>query len=297
MRTPGEMIELILRIAEEDERIRAVTLGGSRADKDCPADVYQDFDVAFYVEDVAPFWDNMEWITEKFGTPSLLQKPESMELIPPDRDGNYFYLMLFPDGNRIDLNVTPEKYEDDGEPMLLLLDKDGTFPRIEIAEDFWYVKRPTGKLFADCCNEFHWCLNNVAKGIARDELPYAMEMMNRPVRDMLMLMLKWYVGAGRNFRVNPGKCGKYLKKYLPESMYERLKATYSGADCGGMWRAAFEMLYLFGDAAREVAAALGFSYDEREEKGIEAYMKQVKDGLLRPEGRQETERKGREKTE
>ncbi len=298
MRTPEEMMELILQVAKEDDRIRAVTLGGSRANPDCPADVYQDFDVAFYVEDVAPFWDNPAWIAEKFGTPSLLQRPESMELIPPDRDGNYFYLMIFPDGNRIDLNVTPEHYEDDGEPMLLLLDKDGTFPKIAVAKDHWYVKRPTGKLFADCCNEFHWCLNNVAKGIARDELPYAMEMMNRPVRDMLILMLEWHVGVDWDFQVSPGKCGKYLKKYLPEPMYERLKATYSGAEYGSMWRAAFETLYLFGDAARRVAAALGFPYDEQEEKGIEEYMKLVKDGRLCPEGQgQETERKGREKTE
>ena len=83
MRTPEEMIDLVLSIAKEDERIRAVTMGGSRANADCPVDVYQDFDIAFYVDDVTPFWDNVEWIKEKFGMPSLMHKPESMELIPP----------------------------------------------------------------------------------------------------------------------------------------------------------------------------------------------------------------------
>lgn len=281
MRTPEEMIGLVLSIAKEDERIRAVTMGGSRANKDCPADVYQDFDIAFYVDDVTPFWDNVEWIKEKFGMPSLMHKPESMELISPDKDGNYWYLMIFPDGNRIDLNVTPEKYFDDGEPMLLLLDKDGTFPNIQIAEDFWYVKKPSAHIFADCCSEFHWCLNNVAKGIARDELPYAMEMMNHYVRDMLIIMLEWYVGTNHDFKVSPGKCGKYFKKYLPENIYERYKATYSNADYGNMWKAAFDMLYLFGDVARTVAAKLEFTYDESEEKGIENYMKQVKGDLLK----------------
>lgn len=281
MRTPEEMIDLILSIAKEDERIRAVTMGGSRANKDCPADVYQDFDIAFFVNDTAPFWDNMEWIEEKFGMPSLIQKPESMELIPPDNDGNYFYLMIFPDGNRIDLNITPEKYRDDGEPMILLLDKDGTFPKIQIAEDYWYVKRPTQKNFADCCNEFHWCLNNVAKGIARDELSYAMKMQNHYVRDMLILMLEWYVGVNYDFKVSSGKYGKYLKKYLPKNIYERFRNTYSDADYGNMWKAAFETLYLFGDAARLVAAKLEFTYDESEEKGIDDYMKLVKEDLLK----------------
>lgn len=213
--------------------------------------------------------------------PSLMQKPESMKLIPLDNDSNYVYLMIFPDGNRIDLNITPEKYLDDGGPMLLLLDKDETFPNIQIAEDFWYVKKTSAHMFADCCSDFHWCLNNLAKGIARDELSYAMEMMNHYVRDMLILMLKWYVGINHDFKVSPGKCGKYLKKYLPEDIYEKFKVTYSDADYSNMWRAAFDMLYLFGDVARIVAAKLEFTYDESEEKGIEDYMKQVKGDLLK----------------
>ena len=67
MRTPEKMYELILQIANEDERIRAVTLAGSRANRDCPSDIYQDFDITYYVNDVQPFWDNEKWIEEKFG--------------------------------------------------------------------------------------------------------------------------------------------------------------------------------------------------------------------------------------
>ena len=282
MRTPEEMFDLILSVAKEDERIRAVTMAGSRANKDCPVDVYQDFDIAFFVKDVAPFWDNEEWIAEKFGKPSLLQKPESMELIPPDNDGNYMYLMIFPDGNRIDLQFTSWPYDDDGEPMILLLDKDGTFPKIQIAEDHWYIKRPTAKQFADCCNEFHWCLNNVAKGIAREEVAYVMMMLGF-VREMLIMMLEWYAGMNHDFKISTGKCGKYFKKYLPETIYERFKDTYPNAETDSMWKATFEMLYLFGDVAREVAAKLEFTYDDLEEQGIENYMKQVKDGELKYE--------------
>lgn len=280
MRTPQEILSMVLKIAQEDERIRAVTMGGSRANRDCPEDIYQDFDIEFHVKDVKPFWDNMKWIEEKFGKPSLIQKPESMKLIPPDNNGNYIYLMIFPDGNRIDLNVTSEQYESDGEPMRLLLDKDGTFPEIYIADDYWYTERPGEKRFQDCCNECHWCLNNVAKGIARDELSYAMEMQDDCVRNMLILMLQWYVGTDYDFKVSTGKCGKYLKKYLPPEIYGRFKKTYTNADTENMWKAAFETLYLFGDVARIVAKRLEFTYDKEEEKGIENYMKQVRDNLL-----------------
>lgn len=280
MRKPERIISLILHVAEEDQHIRAVLLTGSRANPDCPVDIYQDFDICFFVDDVKPYWDNEQWIEEKFGKPSLLQKPESMGLVPPDNNGNYVYLMLFPDGNRIDLQITSSVYNNDGESAKLLLDKDGTFPVIEVKKDYWYIEKPDQKAFSDCCNEFHWCLNNVAKGIARDELPYVMEMLNNCVRDMLVLMLEWYIGANNNFSVSAGKNGKYFKKLLPEEIYQRYAATYPDAVYGHIWQAAFGMLSLFGDVAGKVAEKLMFTYDRTEEKGIENYMDQVKNNIL-----------------
>ncbi len=96
-------------------------------------------------------------------------------------------------------------------------------------------------------------------------------------------MLEWYIGAEHDFEVSAGKMGKYFKKYLPEDLYQRFRATYTDAEPENIWNAAFSMLYLFGDAARAVAANLGFSYDVQEEKGIEQYMTQVKEGLLQYE--------------
>lgn len=281
MRTPDEMMELIGKIARDDDNIRAVLLTGSRADPDCAPDTYQDFDIVYFVRDVRPYWDNMAWLEGRFGKPSLLQKPESMRLIAPEQTGSYVYLMLFPDGNRIDLTITAKPYAHSGEPAVLLLDKDGNFPKIEIQRDFWHVRKPDGKRFSDCCNEFHWCLNNAAKGIARDELSYAMEQLNHYVRDMLLLMLEWYAVVNHGFSVSVGKNGKYLKKLLPADVYQSWRKTYSDADGAHMWAAAFEMLALFGRAARRVAEALSVPYDEAEEAGIARYMEQVKSGDLK----------------
>ena len=47
-----------------------------------------------------------------------------------------------------------------------------------------------------------------------------------------------------------------------------------------MWNGAFKSLYLFGEVARTVAAKLDFTYNEAEEKAIENYMNQVKNGEL-----------------
>lgn len=287
MRTSDEMISLILSVAEKDDRIRAVGMGGSRANPECPPDAFQDFDITYFVDDVSPFWDNDRWIKENFGTPSLMQKPESMHLISPDDNGTFVYLMLFPDGNRIDLcikDVDFELFEFESEPMIVLLDKDSRFEGWNENLDrgkYWHIKEPTDEMFANCCNEFHWCMNNVAKGIARDEVNYAMKMLNHYVRDMLTLMLEWYVGAANDFNVSAGKEGKWFKHYLPPELYESLLATFSTAETEAMWNAAFEMLRLFETAALFVAEKLNFIYDVMEKKGITDYMKKVRAGKIK----------------
>ena len=277
MRSPEEMLALIVGVAEKDERIRAVLLGGSRTDPDTEPDRYQDFDAVYFVRDVTPFWDNEAWIEEQFGKPALLQKPESMRLTPPDGDGNYAYLMLFPDGNRIDLQITADPYADDGEPVRLLLDKDGVFPELKPKREYWFVERPDQKLFSDCANEFFWCLQNVAKGLARNEISYAMDMRDRVVRDMLIKMISWRIGAERGFRVSVGKHGKRFRKLLPPEEYRAFLETYSSAELRDAWNATEKMLAFFSREARLVASSLGFVYPEKEEKAAREYFLAVRD--------------------
>ena len=46
------------------------------------------------------------------------------------------------------------------------------------------------------------------------------------VRDMLILMLDWYVGTNYDFKVSTGKTGKYLKKYLPKDIEIKTHEDY-----------------------------------------------------------------------
>lgn len=280
MRSEREMLELIINTAKEDERIRGVIMLGSRADVHAPRDIYQDYDIVYLVEDVAPFRNNTEWLEEKFGRISLLQTPEIMSLIPPDNDGSFVFLTIFEDGNRIDLEITSDPYVDDGEPAVVLLDKTEELSEIKPREDFWFIKPPVEKLFHDCCNEFHWCLNNVAKGIARDELPYVQEMFNHYVRDSLNMMTDWYIGAENDFKVSAGKMGKYYKKYLPAELYEMYAATYSDSDYENIWNAVFTACALFRRLAESVAEKFGYTYNMTEDENIIDYMNKVKNKSL-----------------
>ena len=274
MRTETEMFDLILGVAKEDERIRAVIMMGSRANRDCPKDRYQDYDICYYVTDAKPFFNNMDWIKEKFGIPSVVQLPEIMvhPLLPPDNDGHFTYLMIFEDGNRIDLSIEFKPYVDNGEPAIVLLDKDNSIPPLKVNKSFYYVKPPREKIYADVCNEFWWCLNNVAKGIARDELPYVMEMFNHYVRDMLNQMVDWYIGITYDFNVSLGKMCKYYKRYLPKDIYEQYSRTYSDGDYENIWTAVFAACKLFRKLAKEVAGHIGYTYNQIEDDNMMKYI-------------------------
>lgn len=280
-RTEREMLDLIINTAKEDDRILAVMMNGSRADVHVTKDIYQDYDIVYFVDDIAPFWNNTAWLEEKFGKIAVLQTPETSTLMPPANDGDFVFLTIFEDGNRIDLSITSNPYIDDGEPAIVLLDKTGELSGIKPREDFWFVKPPTEKLFRDCCNEFWWCLNNVAKGIARDELPYAMEMFNHYVRDMLNQMTDWYIGAAHDFKVSAGKMGKNYKRYLPEELYKQYAATYSDSDYEHLWTAVFTGCKLFRTMANGVSERFGYTYNVSEDENMTDYMLKVKEGRLK----------------
>lgn len=280
MRSEQEMYGLILGFAEADQRVRAVLLNGSRANPNAPRDQYQDYDIVYVVRDFLSFQADEGWL-DRFGERLILQKPEAMR--DPCGDGSFNWMMLFTDGNRLDLTLLPVE-----KPALLaqdsltvaLLDKDGLLPAYPPASDRDYlVKPPDALYYRSCCNNFFWCLQNVAKGIARDELPYAMEMYHTVVLRELHDMLSWYIGVDTGFQVSAGKMGKYFKRYLPEDLYRRYLAVYSGADPLSFWAAIDSAAGLFHLAAAAVGASLGYPYRQDEEDGIRAYLRMLRSGV------------------
>ena len=277
MRSEKEMMDLILRVAREDERIRAVYMGGSRNDPNAPRDMYQDYDIVYIVRNIASFTADHSWINV-FGPRLMLQMPEAMR--DPEGLGNFNYLMLFEDGNRIDLRLfpieKPELIENDSLNRTLL-DKDGILLAFPEPDDSSYWVTPPSELFyTSCCNNFWWCMQNAAKGIARDERPYAMEMYNGIVRAELNDMASWYIGCTHNFAVSSGKMGKYFKRWLPEELYRQYLDTYSDSEPENLWRAVFAACDLFSRLAVHVAECLGYVYNRQDEENMRTYLGWVK---------------------
>ncbi|AKG33338.1 aminoglycoside 6-adenylyltransferase [Paenibacillus durus] len=284
MRSEQEMFDLILGIAQKDERIRAVYMNGSRTNSNAPKDIFQDYDIVYIVTETASFINNEQWTT-MFGDMLMMQEPDKNDQstgIDMDFSRSYGYLMLFTDGNRIDLHIETKesmltRYVSD-KLTLPLLDKDNCLPIIPPPTDIdYHVQKPTEPLFMGCCNDFWWCLQNVAKGIWRDELPYAKQMFECVIRRRLDEMISWWVGTNYDFQVSIGKMGKYMKKYLPESYWDMYKETYSDSNDHHMWNSVFTACELFRILAKEVAEHFQYTYEIKDDVNMTNYLRRVRE--------------------
>lgn len=283
MRTEKEMYDLILAIAQKDERIRAVYMNGSRTNTKAPKDIFQDYDIVYVVTETASFINDADW-TSNFGDLLMIQEPDKNDQLvgmPVDNEKSYGYLMLFQDGNRIDLHIETEEamlvnYLQD-KLAIPLLDKESILPAIPDPTnmDYW-VKRPTDALYFSCCNDFWWCLQNVGKGIWRDELPYAKQMFELVIRGRLDEMISWWIGMHHDFKVSAGKMGKYFKNYLPSSYWQMYKETYSDQNFENFWRSIFVTCELFRELAQDVAKSLNFKYPINDDRNMTKYLMHVR---------------------
>lgn len=277
------MMGTILDFARNDERIRAVYMNGSRTNPNVPKDIFQDYDIVYVVTETTPFIEEQSWI-KHFGEILMMQEPDKNDFGDEDvRDQNHYYafLMLFTDGNRIDLTLQSreamlEVYGTDS-LTIPLLDKDGMLPTIPPSSDInYHVKPPTEADYYSYTNDFWWCLQNVAKGIWRDELPFVKQMFEHPIRESLDQVVCWWIGMHHDFQVSPGKSGKYFKNYLPEKYWNMYKKSYTDANNENMWESVFITCDLFRMLAQEVADQLNFTYPMEDDLNMTKYLKQVR---------------------
>jgi aminoglycoside 6-adenylyltransferase len=281
MRTDQEIKKLILDKATLDDRIRAVLLNGSRADKNVPTDQFQDFDIVFVVTEIESFTKNHSWINY-FGETIISQLPDEMTFganleNDAERRSSFSYLMLFKDGNRIDLTlVSLYKVRTDFRAdslTIIWLDKDKLFSNISEATNIdYYIQKPTEKEFLDTCNEFWWVSTYVCKGLLRNEIIYARKMCETFVRPMFMKVIEWYIGTETDFSVSIGNGGKYLKKYLPEPLYRKIVSTYADHQIENNWGSLFTMAEIFEQLSSIVAQRLKYKINEDEARNTKSFL-------------------------
>lgn len=284
MRFQTEMMDLILRVAKDDDRIRAVYINGSRANPNAPKDIFRDYDVVYVVTETGSFLKDKGWI-DVFGERIIMQEPDKLDKMQGrnvDLSKCYGYLMQFSDGNRIDLHIetldhTLENFGADS-LTVTLLDKEGVLPKLAPASDknYW-VEKPSFARYYSRCNNFWWVAPYCAKGLWRKEILYTIDSLNYYVRDDLLLMLSWYICIDKGFEFSLGKSRKYLKDYLNPDIWNRLMMTFNLSDYDCAWNALITTCELFDEIAPDVGEAFGFKYNKEEATRSFAYIKHIKE--------------------
>ncbi|MCU6793969.1 aminoglycoside 6-adenylyltransferase [Paenibacillus sp. WQ 127069] len=275
MRTESEVIDQLLQFAHADEKVRAIILNGSRVNPNVTKDIFCDYDLIFVVTEPRYYVDHQDWIGT-FGELIMMQQND----IKTNGEDDYIFLMLFTDGVRIDLSFRrAETVNEHIEDSLskLLLDKDNVLKKFAPPSEASYITvRPLADEFQRNINNLLWCSTNAAKGLWRDELPYAKFMSDIVVRQNLMKLLSWYVGAEHNWGVNLGSASKWLKEYLPEQLWHSFERTYSGPAFSDIWESLFVTIRLAKEVGQPLAEKLNYEYPSRDHSNVLAYLERVR---------------------
>ena len=166
-RSEAQMLRLILQTAKS-LKVEAVAMSGSRTNPKAPKDEFQDYDVVYVVDDLDNLTSDLAWL-DRFGTRII----EQHNVLGNRR----LYLMLFEDGNRIDLTLCPkehiQEWVDSEAGYTVLIDEKGLFESYSQNLERYWTSPASEKDFEKSCNEFWWVSAYVVKGICRKQIIYA----------------------------------------------------------------------------------------------------------------------------
>ena len=263
MRTEAEMLDVILKTAETLQ-VEAVAMSGSRTNQKTSKDEFQDYDVVYVVENLDELITDLSWL-DRFGKRIIEQ-----EVTLGHRR---LYLMLFEDGNRIDLTLCPkdriQEWVDSEAGFTVLEDKKGLFESYSPSPKRFWIHPATETDFEKTCNEFWWVSAYVVKGIHRNHLVYATDHLYGICQQELLKLLAWQVAADKG-TVDVGKNYKYLFQYLPAEKEKEFSNLLDFSSIDKITQSLLATMQLFHREAQRLAQKLGFDYDkEVAEKMIE----------------------------
>ena len=262
-RSQEQMLRLILQTAKSLQ-IDAVALSGSRTDTKAPKDEFQDYDVVYVVDDLDTLTRDLAWL-HQFGTRNIEQHNVLCN--------RHLYLMLFEDGNRIDLTICPKdhinEWVDSEAGFTVLVDEKDLFESYSPSPQRFWISPASETDFEKTCNEFWWVSAYVVKGICRKQIIYATDHLYSICQQELLKVLAWQVARDREV-VDIGKNYKYLFNYLPAEKEKEFSNLLDFSSLEKITQSLFATMQLFHQEAQYLAQKMGFKYKkEVAEKMIE----------------------------
>ena len=269
-RSQEQMLRLFLQTAKSLQ-VDAIALSGSRTDTKAPKDEFQDYDVVYVVDDLDTLTSNLAWL-DQFGARII----EQHNILGNRR----LYLMLFEDGNRIDLTLCPkehiQEWVDSEAGFTVLVDEKSLFESYSPSPQRFWTSPASETDFEKTCNEFWWVSAYVVKGICRKQIIYATDHLYSICQQELLKILAWQVASDRG-AVDIGKNYKYLFNYLPIEKEKEFSALLDFSSLDKITQSLFATMQLFHQEAQSLAQKMGFKY---EKEMAEKMMRYAKEKLL-----------------
>ena len=262
-RSQEQMLSLIFQTAKSLQ-VDAVALSGSRTDTKALKDEFQDYDVVYVVDDLDNLTNDLSWL-DQFGK-RIIEQEVTLGY-------RRLYLMLFEDGNRLDLTLCPEdhiqEWVDSEAGFTVLEDPENLFePYFQNPERYW-ITPATETDFKKACNEFWWVSAYVVKGICRKQLIYATDHLYGICQQELLKILAWQVAADKG-TIDIGKNYKYLFNYLPSEKEKDFSNLLDFSSLDKIIQSLSATMQIFHQEAQSLSQKMGFEFDrEVAEKMIE----------------------------
>ena len=253
-RSEAQMLRLISQTAKTLQ-VEAVAMSGSRTNPKAPKDEFQDYDVVYVMDDLDNLTRDLSWL-DQFGKRLI----EQYNVLGHRR----LYLMLFEDGNRIDLTLCPkdhiQEWVDSEAGFTVLEDEKGLFEPYSPSLGRYWTNPASQTDFEKACNEFWWVSAYVVKGICRKQVLYATDHLYGICQQELLKVLAWQVASDRG-RVDIGKNYKYLFNYLPAEKEKEFSNLLDFSSSDKITQSLFATMDLFHQEAQSLAQKMGFDYD------------------------------------
>lgn len=254
-RSEAQMLDLIFQTAKVLQ-VEAVAMSGSRTNPKAPKDEFQDYDVIYVVDDLDNLTSDLSWLNQ-FGKRII----EQHNVLGNRR----LYLMLFEDGNRIDLTLCSTEYiqewVDSESDYTVLKDEKGLFVPYSPNPQRYWTSPASAIEFDKACNEFWWVSAYVVKGICRKQAIYATDHLYGICQQELLKVLAWQVASDRG-TVDVGKNYKYLFSYLPAEKEKEFSNLLDFSSSDKITQSLFATMDLFHREAQSLAQKMGFNYDK-----------------------------------
>ena len=256
MRTETEMLDVILQTAKTLQ-VKAVAMSGSRTDTKASKDEFQDYDVVYVVENLDELITGLSWL-DQFGK-RIIEQEVALE-------HRRLYLMLFKDGNCIDLTLCSKvhikEWVESEADFMVIEDPKGLFvPHSPTPQRYW--TSPASAIeFEKVCNEFWWVSSYVVKGICRNQVIYATDHLYGICQQELLKVLAWQVARDKGI-VDVGKNYKYLFNYLPTEKEKEFSDLLDFSSIEKLTQSLYATMKLFHQEAQSLANKMSFNYDKK----------------------------------